>query len=523
MERRTKEEVLALARELDERRKNDPLLNFEPFRKQREFIDSTLEGKKRENYYIGANRSGKSDAGAFIGASLARFGYPESHPSSARFVGADSSTVSVKDRATSGWVSGIDFPTVRDTIQPKYFNNGFVPAGVTHEPFIPEREVEDWRAGDQILKLKNGSLIGFKSADSGRKKYQGAEKDWIHFDEEHPEDIYDECSIRVGARMLTMFTTCTILPPEGQAGGISWLFNRIVKPWQQGKLENVGVFNAAIYDNPHIPVTEIAILESKYPEGSITRRIRLDGELIGGLTGARVYAGFDYRLHVRRQPEIMLRRPLAWVWDFNVEPMVTLIGQREKDVFRVYRELILDEGSIPEMCDLFKSVHPYHLAEVWLYGDARGKDRSHQSKMSSYHVIMNEMKDYPAPLRMKVPETNPGVADRINAVNRALKNERGEICLEIEETCAELADDFEQVTTDGKGGIKKSYNRKDGYYRRTHTSDALGYWVAYEAPIRPIYKEQTSSRTRIRTPSYERGQVAARRSGGNSFVSHVWR
>lgn len=502
MTRRDKEIQLALVQEIAERRKTDPLRQFEPFPKQRAFIDSVLRGKKKENYYFGGNRSGKSDGGAYIGATLARFGYPDDHPSAAKYVKGKGSDIQVKDRATSGWVSGLTFPLVRDTIQPKYFDNGFTPPGVSHPPFIPKREIAEWRQTDQLLKLKNGSLIGFKSMDSGREKYQGAEKDWVHLDEEHDENIYNEIVIRVGTRPLTLFTTCTLLPPEGVAGGVSWTFNAVVKPFQQGKLENVGVFSAAIYDNPHIPKEEIEFLESKYPEGSVQRRIRLNGELIPGLAGARVYAAFDYRLNVRRQPEIMLRRPLAWVWDFNVEPMVTLIGQREMDLFRVYREIILEEGNIGEMCDAFRQIHPYHLAEVWVYGDARGKDRSHQSKMSSYQIILNEMKNYSAPLRLKVPENNPGVIDRINSMNRALRNERREVGLEIDESCTELIEDLESVTTDGKGGIRKSYNRHDAMYRRTHTSDALGYWVFQEAPVRPINRDHVSSRIRIRRPAY---------------------
>lgn len=140
---------------------------------QKQFIDSVLHGKFEENYYLGANRSGKSDAGSFIGATLARFGYPDDSPLSARHIRGKDSEISVRDRATSGWVTALDFGTSRDTIQPKYFDNGFVPPGATHQPFIPPHEIAEWRQQDQVLKLKNGSIIGFKSADSGRSKYQG--------------------------------------------------------------------------------------------------------------------------------------------------------------------------------------------------------------------------------------------------------------------------------------------------------------------------------------------------------------
>lgn len=502
--RSSAQQEYVILRELEERSKTDPLKLYEPYPKQQKFIDAVLDGKDSENWFIAANRSGKSDAGAYIGARLARFGDPN-----ARYVTGKGSSVSVRDRATSGWVVSLDFPSSRDIIQPKYFDNGFMPPGATHEPFIPAHEIDEWRVSDQILKLKNGSIIGFKSADSGRTKFQGTEKDWAHFDEEPPKSIYEETVIRIGQRRLRVFGTCTLLPPEGQIGGITWVFTDKIKPWLAGYRDGIGVFNAAIYDNPYIDRKEIERLEAIYPAGSITRRIRLNGELIGGLTGARVYSGFDHRLNVRDQPDIMLRRPLCWTWDFNVEPMVSLAGQRIGDVFHVFKEFILDEGNIFEMCETFRLWHPKHLAEIWIYGDASGKDRSHQTKQTSYQMILNAMKDYPAPVRTKVPDTNPGVTGRINAVNRACKTEDGVVQLEIAPGCVELISDLEQVVSDGKGGIRKTHNKKDPYFRRTHVSDALGYWIHQEAPVKPLAAQETARpRTiNIPRPGYRRGRA----------------
>ena len=196
----------------------------------------------------------------------------------------------------------------------------------------------------------------------------------------------------------------------------------------------------------------------------------------------------------------MLRRPLAWIWDFNVEPMVSLIGQRDHGLFRFFRELILEEGNIQEMCELFRSHHPNHLAEIYVYGDSSGKDRSHQTKMTSYQVILNNMKDYPVPIKLRVPEKNPSVTSRIDAMNVAFKDEEGRINMEIDPQCEELISDFEQVISDGKGGIKKTHNRKDPYFKRTHTSDAGGYWVAYEAPVKPTQEVRNEGRGPVNIP-----------------------
>lgn len=493
-QRKALEERASLQEELLRRRRDDPLVLFKPNPGgQSKFIHSVLYGSLMENWFIAANRAGKSDAGAFCGATLARYGDPR-----AKFVGGAGSSIQIKDRATSGWVISLDFPSSRDIVQPKYFDNGFLPPGASHQPFIPEREIDEWRVSDQILRLKNGSIIGFKSADSGRIKFQGTEKDWAHFDEESPYSIYEETVIRVGARKLRVFGTCTLLPPEGQTGGITWVYEQKVRPWKNGQNPEIGIFTASIYDNPYIDPDEIRRLESLYPPGSTQRRIRLNGELIGGVGGARVYSGFQYQLNVREQPAIQLRRPLAWIWDFNVEPMVSLIGQYDRGLFRVYRELILDEGNIGEMCEKFRQIHPYHLAEVHLYGDASGRDRSHQTNATSYTLILNNMVDYPAPVKEHVQEKNPAITDRINAVNRVFKDEEGVVRVEIDPGCSELIEDFDQVISDGKGGIKKTFSRKDPYFKRTHTSDAFGYWVTYLAPVQSIgHRPEQSIRVKM--------------------------
>jgi len=76
-----------------------------------------------------------------------------------------------------------------------------------------------------------------------------------------------------------------------------------------------------------------------------------------------------------------------------------------------------------------------------------------------------------------------------------LKDEIGRRNIEIDASCKELISDLDQVQLDPRGGIKKSHNRKEAYYQRTHASDAAGYWVTYEAPIRPLSIRQRIMRS----------------------------
>jgi len=487
-------DLVVLGQEIIKRKSEDPLLNWQPTPKQQPFIQSVLGRKARENWLFAANRSGKSDAGAYIGSYLARFG--------------------INGGPTTGWVSAVDFPTSRDTIQPKYFDNGFVPASQTHAPFIPDGEVDQWRASDQILKLKNGSIIGFKSADSGRKKYQGAERDWVHIDEEHPKEIYEEITIRIGGRPLRLFGTITLLPPEGSTGGVSWMYEGVITPWKRGTMKGVDLFGASIYDNPYLDKAEVEHLENIYPEGSVQRRIRLDGEWLPGIGGARAYPSFAETANVRAPTDLDPRLPLCWTWDFNVEPMVSLVGQVRSpspgmapSLFEVHREFVLDEGSIQDMVDLFRQHYPRHHAEVRLYGDATGRARTAQTNETNYTLIMNLMRSYPAPLKMLVGQINPPIISRLNAVNTACRSEHGQVNLVVNPESEELIADLNNVLLDPNGKIRKTTNRKDPYFRRTHISDALGYWVAYEAPVTPMRLNEDISRKPITRPGYGFGRL----------------
>ena len=480
-----RDEILAVA--LAERRKNDPLRLFAPLPKQRPFIDAVLDATTWENWFIAANRAGKSQALAYCVAQMARFGTKE-RPS----------------EPTTGWVISLDANTARDILQPKLFDNGADPHAV---PFIPEREIakDGWRISEQLLKLKNGSVIGFKNTEAGRVKFQGVERDYVAFDEEPLQSVYDEVSIRIGAgRRLRIFGAVTLLPPEGTVGGVSWMFPEIIQPWQSGEKPGFGLFGASIYDNIHLLPEEIRQLEAKYPAGSTQRKIRLDGEWLPGLSGARVYAAFERRIHVRPQPPIMSRRPLVWAWDFNISPMISIVGQQEGRLFRVLHEFVVEEGQISEMVDWFRQTIPTHAGEIWIYGDATGKRRTNQTGQSDYHLIMNHMRNYGA-VRLKVPAENPMVRDRTNAVNATLKDEHGEIRLEFDPSCKELIADMEQVVSDAKGGIRKTTNRRDPYFFRTHTSDALGYWIAYENPVRTVRAVPQRGGIRVPDPGYAMG------------------
>lgn len=478
------ERTLDLYRELKRREADDYLRDFVPHKKQKEFIDAMLSRDYSEGWFIAANRAGKSEAGAYTGATLARFGLQ--NPKSLPHAGA---AVQVKDRATSGWVVALDHSVSRDVIQPKYFDNGY--GSPSQRAFIPKREIAHWREDTGILRLKNGSIMQFKSCESGAGKLQGADKDWIHFDEEPPKTHYDEATIRIGAgRKLLVFGTCTLLPPIGDKGGISWIFDQKIKPWREKKLIGVWMGGASIYDNPHLDPKEIERLEGVFPPDTPAGRIRLGGEWIPGVGGSIVYTNYASGIHLKDLGPPSTHYPLAWCWDFNYDPLITLIGQKVGDKLHVHSEHIVNSGGIEDMCDLVLGRYKNIAQDFWIYGDASGRQRrvraSSATGKTDYRVISNYLNSKGVSLRLRIPETNPYVNDRVNAMNSALRDADGQSRMYIDNSCHELIVDYEQVVWNTSGGIKKTTNPHDPYSQRTHSSDALGYWISQVAPLRAI-------------------------------------
>jgi len=107
------------------------------------------------------------------------------------------------DHPIDSWVGGDTKETVRDITQFKLFG----PIEAIGTGLIPRANIGKitWRPNSNgaidiaLIKHKTGkwSKLGFKSYDQGRESFQGTEKDLIWLDEEAPENIRNECILRL--------------------------------------------------------------------------------------------------------------------------------------------------------------------------------------------------------------------------------------------------------------------------------------------------------------------------------------
>ena len=159
-----------------------------------------------------------------------------------------------------------------------------------------------------FIRVKNvfggASVIGFKSCDQGREKFQGTSLDFVWFDEEPPKDIYEECRMRVLDRKGDLFGTMTPLK------GLTFVYNDIFLN-RRGDPEVWYEF-MEWSDNPYLDEGEIAALEACLDERTLqTRRF-------GKFAAAEglVYPEFDENVHVIEPFAV----PKEWQDNISIDP-----------------------------------------------------------------------------------------------------------------------------------------------------------------------------------------------------------
>lgn len=223
-------------------------------------------------------------------------------------------------------------------------------------------------------------------------------------------------------------------------------------------------------------------LKSSYDERFYRQEVL--GEYLSVDSG-RVYSSFERQAHVCEIP-IHGGLPLLWALDFNVDPMCSVVAQREGGRFRVVDEIVLRRASTYQACEEFWNRFRYHTGGVVVYGDASGNSQK-TSGTSDYQMIRDFFARTPfRALEYRVPRSNPMVRDRVQLLNAKLRNAKGDIEVEISPKCKELIKDLEEVVYKRDSTIID----KERDAKRTHVSDALGYLVWQECHTPVQFGEQ---------------------------------
>jgi phage terminase large subunit-like protein len=206
--------------------------------KQKEFHANP----SRNRWVFGGNRTGKTECGAVEAVRWAT------------------------RRPVEGWVVSLSRQMSRDITQAKilkYLDKSQIIETVMHQgrKGSPEYGVIDFII--VLTKCKNLSKITFKSCEQGREKFQGTGLDFVWFDEEPPEDIYEECLIRT----LDKEGSCvwaTMTPLKGK----TWVYDKIYLN-QSG---DISVMFMSWEDNPYLLPSEIKKMQSALSSDALESR-----------------------------------------------------------------------------------------------------------------------------------------------------------------------------------------------------------------------------------------------------------
>lgn len=223
------------------------IADYRPYAKQREFHE--LGATKRERLLRAGNQNGKT----FCVAAEAAYHLTGEYPGDW--------TGRRWDRPTVVWASGETAETTRDNPQRALigivgeFGTGAVPFRCLGDYGLATG-VADLYDYVKVKHVSGGwSLLRFKYYAQGPKKWMGPPVDFVWYDEEPPEDIYDEGlarTIATGGMVALSFT-----PLQGMS--------EVVRRYLVDPTPDRADVNMTIEDAEHIPPAERARIIASFP------------------------------------------------------------------------------------------------------------------------------------------------------------------------------------------------------------------------------------------------------------------
>lgn len=450
--------LAAVEREIKRRLADDKLSGYNAGKKKHKKQIAFHKCKKRYRWIFGGNRSGKTECGAVEALWISRGNHPYR-----------------KNRAnTFGWVVSLSQQVQRDVAQSKILH--YLPRSWIADITMLSGRKDKPEGGviDQI-KIKNVfggiSTIGFKSCDQGREKFQGSSLDFVWFDEEPPQDIYEECLMRVMDRQGFIFGTMTPLK------GRTYLYSEIVL----NRRNNPEVWCEFMdwSDNPFLAPREIKLLENALSSASLDSRKY--GKFSGG--AGLVYPEFDESVHVIPPCEI----PPDWQCAISIDPGLN-------NPLAAHWYAVDWDGNIYVLAEHYcagKDVS-YHAAAIWeisrklgWHTDSKGRLQALIDSAAGQHTLACSKSVaelfYEHDILVNT-QVNKDVFSGICRVKNYLKRDNGLPDIYIFDTCPHMIGEFRGYTWgEGDSPVKKD----------DHCMDELRYFVMSRP--QPPRREETMS------------------------------
>lgn len=285
-----------LAAKLKTQAINPNVLAYKPHAKQVKFHAS----EKKVKLYIGGNRSGKTHGGVVedIWRLQGRHPYravPEA-PTRGRIVCVD----------FNQGINGIIIPKLKQLIPPSLLIGG--------------SWEKSYHTQEKVLTCANGSTLELMTFEQKIEAFAGTSRHWIHYDEEPPKAVYNECQARLIDTDGDAFLTMTPLL------GMTWVYDEVYLPGLEERDEDIDVIIVSMDENPYLkPEARERYLKTLDPE---ERKSREKGQFVS--MGGLIYKTFNTDTHViPYTPEVLAEvrkyqiytgmdhgynAPTAWIW-----------------------------------------------------------------------------------------------------------------------------------------------------------------------------------------------------------------
>ena len=305
-----------------------------------------------------------------------------------------------------------------------------------------------------LVKLPNGAEIAIKGSEQ-ENNLRGAGIDMVCMEE------YSYIKPHVWEEIIYPMLTTT----DGDAlfigtpNGYDHLYDAYMLG--QGKSIDWKSWQFTTVDGGFVPEKEIEKAKSMMDERAFRTEFLASFET----TGNRAAYNFDRQIHVKQTDQRTNR--LAWGIDFNVDYMSAVLIMEFTNSIHYLNEIRLTNSNTEEMAKEMKKIAP----NIPVYPDAAGRARSTTSNRSDHQILRDHG------FHIIAKKANPPVIDRLNALNRMLKDANGKVRMTVDPKCIYLIKDLEQVQRTRDGKIDKSD------IKLTHMMDACSYYISYKYPV----------------------------------------
>ena len=305
-----------------------------------------------------------------------------------------------------------------------------------------------------LVKLPNGAEIAIKGSEQ-ENNLRGAGIDMVCMEE------YSYIKPHVWEEIIYPMLTTT----DGDAlfigtpNGYDHLYDAYMLG--QGKSMDWKSWQFTTIDGGFVPEKEIEKAKSMMDERAFRTEFLASFET----TGNRAAYNFDRQIHVKQTDQRTSR--LAWGIDFNVDYMSAVLIMEFTDSIHYLDEIRLTNSNTEEIAKEMKKLAP----NIPVYPDAAGRARSTTSNRSDHQILRDHG------FHIIAKKANPPVIDRLNALNRMLKDANGRVRMTVDPKCVYLIKDLEQVQRTRDGKIDKSD------IKLTHMMDACSYYISYKYPV----------------------------------------